>query len=83
MSDEYEINPIESEVKSPLHYMFMNDLEVIDIIHRAVTLANLPPKESYDLGTTLKYLLRLNRKGDKKIDANKALIYMGWLCEDI
>ena len=58
------------------------DLEVIDVIHRAVELSGLKGKQAYDLGNALKYLLRIGRKGDVAEDAGKAIRYLEWLKED-
>jgi len=72
------------EVDMPQHYQVFPEfgLEAKHIIARVLSLAKLGPVQTYWLGNSLKYLLRMGRKGSVKVDAGKAEHYARCLKEE-
>lgn len=64
---------VESEadmVNKPSHYQNGLGVEVIDIIYEYF-------RDNYNLGNTIKYLLRADKKGKRQQDLEKAYVYLG------
>lgn len=61
------------------HYIFKNNVNVIDIIYEAID--ELPSNDAFDLGNALKYLLRCNKKGKFLEDITKAKVYIDLVYE--
>ena len=61
-------------------YYDAGGIEVLDIVK-----AKLTPEQyqGYLQGNSLKYLLRMNHKGQKKGDIRKAVYYTRWLYDEI
>lgn len=62
------------DVTHPDHYQNSLGVEVIEIIHEYF-------RDNYNLGNTIKYLLRANKKGARQKDLEKALQYLTWEVE--
>ncbi len=63
------------------HYQVFpeHDIEARHIIARCINLSGLKGDQAYHYGNALKYLLRLNRKGDMEEDASKAQEYLEYM----
>ena len=70
-------------VETVKHYQVFPEykLEARHIIARCIQLSGLKGDQAYHYGNALKYLLRLNRKGEMVEDASKAQEYLGYMKE--
>ena len=70
-------------VKKVKHYQVFpeHDIEAKHIIARLIDLAGFSPVDSVWYANALKYMLRLNRKGDPSVDRGKVKEYLGYMEE--
>lgn len=66
-----------NESADPSHYKH-DGWEAIDVIKDVLGEEGF---KAYCLGAALKYLLRIGRKDDAKVEAEKAKVYLGWYIE--
>jgi len=73
--------PTFDPVETVKHYQVFpeHDIEARHIIARCINLSGLKGDQAYHYGNALKYLLRLNRKGDMEEDASKAQEYLDYM----
>lgn len=63
------------EINTPSHYIGKDGMECRKII-KAFGL-------SFELGNAIKYILRCEKKGNKKKDLQKAIRYLQWEVDEI